>query len=315
MSSQRRRSMRGFHYSQLILVLILLSSSQSTVYLDNEPLSNYVSENNCLYFQNIMSDYNYSNSVQYQYNITAQMHNQCIEDVQYPSTLIIYDDELVNASTDNQNWRYALEAGSYYNVSWQINWSSNVPVGTLVNFELHPTLDNCQVNCTESQAHSRNFTMALGLVDIAACYTIPSYTHDYIPNASQFNITANLSNNCNQGSIHYPQAILNTTNQNISSNPEIGVSNVGESAYMIFNNTNTSATWVVDVQGINESIEFEILPACAVFGSSSAFPGSYTQPCDYSNLQSVSFVIDFQPYTESNQTGSKVKIKQVKIKR
>ena len=76
------------------------------------------------------------------------MHNQCIEDVQYPSTLIIYDDELVNASTDNQNWRYALEAGSYYNVSWQINWSSNVLVGTLVNFELHPTLDNCQVNCT-----------------------------------------------------------------------------------------------------------------------------------------------------------------------
>ena len=304
MSSQRRRSMRGFHYSPLILVLILICSSQSIVYLDNEPHSNYVSENNCLYFQNIMSDYNYSNSVQYQYNITAQMHNQCIEDVQYPSTLIIYDDELVNASTDNQNWRYALEAGSYYNVSWQINWSSNVPVGTLVNFELHPTLDNCQVNCTESQAHSRNFTMALGLVDIAACYTIPSYTHDYIPNASQFNLTANLSNNCNQGSIHYPQAILNTTNQNISSIPEIGVSNVGESAYMIFNNTNTSATWVVDVQAINESIEFEISPACAVFSSSSAFPGSYIQSCDYSNLQSVSLVIDFQPYSESNQTGS-----------
>ena len=37
MSSQRRRSMRGFHYSPLILVLILLSSSQSIVYLDNEP--------------------------------------------------------------------------------------------------------------------------------------------------------------------------------------------------------------------------------------------------------------------------------------
>ena len=145
--------------------------------------------------------------------------------------------------------------------------------------------------------------MALGLVDIAACYTIPSYTHDYIPNASQFNLTANLSNNCNQGSIHYPQVILNTTNQNISSIPEIGVSNVGESAYTIFNNTNTSATWVVDVQGINESIEFEISPACAVFSSSSAFPEVISSLADYQPPICFS-VIDFQPYLESNQTGS-----------
>ena len=304
MSPQGRRSMRGFHYCPLILVLIVLCSSQSTVYLDNETRKNYVSEDNCLYFQSIMSDYNYSNPVQYQYNITAQMHNQCAEAVQYPSTLIIFDDELVNVSSDNQNWRYVLEAGSHYNVSWQINWSSNVPVGTLVNFELHPTLDNCQVNCTDSQAYSQNFTMALGLVDIAACYTIPSFTHDYIPNASQFNLTAILSNNCNQGSIHYPQAILNTTDQNLSSTPEFGASNVGESAYMIFNNTNTTATWMVDVQGINESIEFKILPACAVFSSSNAFSGSYIQSCDYSDLQSVSLVIDFQPFSESNHTGS-----------
>ena len=171
-----------------------LSSSQTSGMSDGNNNSTSNVSNECLMFTNISYDYNYSAEPQDSFNITADLFNYCSEAIFYPSTLILNNNQGINLSSDNANWRYGMGSNESYPVSWHVSRNSTVAEGTLIEFELHPTRDNCWENCTESQAYSYNLTIPFGLVDINACYTLDNITDDYMPSMSTFNLTASLNN-------------------------------------------------------------------------------------------------------------------------
>ena len=163
-----------------------LSSSQTSGMSDGNNNSTSNVSNECLMFKNISYDYNYSAEPQDSFNITADLFNYCSEAIFYPSTLILNNNQEINLSSDNANWRYGMGSNESYPVSWQVSRNSTVAEGTLIEFELHPTRDNCWENCTESQAYSYNLTIPFGLVDINACYTLDNITDDYKPGMINF---------------------------------------------------------------------------------------------------------------------------------
>ena len=275
-----------------ILSILLLIQSNPTGILGDETVSLTSEDSNeCLTFTNVSHDYNYSQPPQYTFNISADLVNNCSDGVMYPSTLIKNDTSGIEISSDDNNWRYLIESNSSYPVEWQISRSQDIPDGTLVTFELHPTRDNCQTNCTESQNYSFQIVIAIGPIDISTCYGIGDIHHDYDANLSQnsFNLTAVLDNAC-PGGIHYPQGVLWNDTAGVSSNPPEGVANYGLSAYMIFSNTSTNATWNITLDSNisnGTSITFIIEPVCWMY----KLDPMYMQDCNYTPLNSKEIVI------------------------
>ena len=143
-----------------ILSILLLIQSNPTGILGDETVSLTSEDSNeCLTFTNVSHDYNYSQPPQYTFNISADLVNNCSDGVMYPSTLMKNDTSGIEISSDDNNWRNLIESNSSYPVEWQISRSQDIPDGTLVTFELHPTRDNCQTNCTESQNYSFQIVM------------------------------------------------------------------------------------------------------------------------------------------------------------
>ena len=261
----------------------------------------------CLVLQNVTHDYNHSLPQQYTFNITAELYNTCDEGINYPSTLILNDTAGVDTSTDDNNWRYLIDANTGYDVSWEVTYSQFIPTGTFSTFELHPTSDNCSVNCTESQDYSHSLVIALGPIDISTCYRIGNVDHDYDANDSHgsFNITAELDNNC-PGGIHYPQGILWNNTDGVESNPPEGSGNYGMSAYMIFSNTSTNATWNINLNhsiANGTNVTFTIEPVCWVY-TLNVQPISYMQDCIYTPLTSHDLVIQIGVLEPVNQTNN-----------
>ena len=264
----------------------------------------------CLTFQNVTHDYNYSLPQQYTFNITAELYNTCDEDIIYPSTLILNDTAGVETSSDQNNWRYGIAANTGYDVAWEVTYSPFIPAGTIATFELHPTSDNCSVNCTESQDHSYPLFMALGPIDISTCYGIGNINHDYDVNDSHgsFNITAELDNNC-PGSIHYPSGILWNNTVGVESSPPEGVENIGMSAYMIFPNTSTNVSWNINLDlsiANGTNVTFTIEPVCWVY-TLNVQSISYMQDCFYTPLSSQNLMIQIgllEPVNHTNNSTS-----------
>jgi len=255
--------------------------------------SNY---DECLIFLNVTHDYDYSEPIQYSFNITADLSNSCAEPVNYPSTLLLNDTAGVETSPDYHNWRYAIEAGGSYPVSWQVNWSVFIPVGTIVNFEMHPTRDNCLENCSQSQNYSRTLSLALGPIDVNACYGVSNIIHDYDAalNLSSFNLSAELANDCPAGDIHYPQAMLYNDTVGVTSNPPEGSAAIGQSAYMIYSNTSTFTNWqiLLDANITNgTTVTFSVQPSCAWYTASYFTQSNYMQDCDITPLDLVDLTI------------------------
>ena len=267
--------------------------------------------NECLTFQNVAHNYNYSEPIQYSFNITADLVNNCAEDIMYPSTLILNDTAGVDTSADTNNWRYIIEDGGSYPVSWQVDWPVYIPVGTIANFELHPTRDNCQENCSQNQSYSQNVSIALGPVDVNACYGVSNITHDYNASIDQglFNLTAELTNNCWGGDIHYPAASMYNDTVGVTSSPPEGSTAIGQSAYMIYSYNSTFTNWQIylDTSISNgTNVTFSIQPLCSFYTwSNQYYTSNYMQDCDITPLNPVNLTIQIGVVEDqsSNQTG------------
>jgi len=293
--------------SQLKVSAVIVVMIASLLAVPSPVVASSESPKECLIFRNISHDYNYSLPQQYTFNITAELYNTCDEGIIYPSTLILNDTAGVETSSDQNNWRYGIDANAGYNVSWQVSYSPFIPTGTIATFDLHPTSDNCSVNCTESQNSSYSLVMALGTIDISNCYGIWNYGHDYDLNNSHgsFNITATLDNHC-PGSIHYPVGVLWNNTLGVESNPPEGQDNYGMSAYMIFPNTSTNISWNINldssiVNGTN--VTFTMEPECWVYTVDSS-PLSYMQDCSLTPLISRELVIQIGVPEPINQTNN-----------
>jgi len=273
--------------------------------LNNAPVALMSEDSNeCLTFTNVTHDYNYSQPSQYTFNISADMVNYCSDDIMYPSTLIENDTVGIETSSDDSNWRYIIGGNSSYHVEWEVTRSQDIPDGTFVTFDLHPTRDNCHVNCTESQNYSFRMVIAIGPIDISTCYGIGDIHHDYDANLSQnsFNLTAELNNSC-PGGIHYPQGILWNDTAGVASSPPGGVGNYGMSAYMIFSNTSTNATWQITLDSNITNgtyVTFTIEPVCWMY----TLDPMYMQDCEYTPLNSKELVIHIGSQEPVNQTNN-----------
>ena len=229
----------------------------------------------------------------------------------YPGTLILNDTAGVDISADTNNWRYLIEDGGSYPVSWQVDWSVYIPVGTIANFELHPTRDNCQENCSQNQSYSQNVSIALGPVDVNACYGVSNITHDYNASIDQglFNLTAELTNNCWGGDIHYPAASMYNDTVGVTSSPPEGSTAIGQSAYMIFSYNSTFTNWQIylDTSISNgTNVTFSIQPLCSFYTwSNQYYTSNYMQDCGISSLDPVNLTIQIGVVEDqsSNQTG------------
>jgi len=264
--------------------------------------------NECLTFQNVAHNYNYSEPIQYSFNITADLVNNCAEDIMYPSALILNDTAGVDTSADTNNWRYLIEDGGSYPVSWQVDWPVYIPVGTIANFELHPTRDNCQENCSQNQSYSQNVSIALGPVDVNACYGVSNITHDYNASIDQglFNLTAELTNNCWGGDIHYPAASMYNDTVGVTSSPPEGSTAIGQSAYMIYSYNSTFTNWQIylDTSISNgTNVTFSIQPLCSVYTwSNEYYTSNYMQDCDITPLNPVNLTIQIGVVEEPEST-------------
>jgi len=289
----------------LLTSILLLIQSGPTNLLNNAPVAQMSDDSNeCLTFTNVSHDYNYSQPSQYSFNISADMVNNCSDDIMYPSTLIENDTVGIETSSDDSNWRYIIGGNSSYHVEWEVTRSQDIPDGTFVTFDLHPTRDNCHVNCTESQNYSFRMVIAIGPIDISTCYGIGDIHHDYDANLSQnsFNLTAELNNSC-PGGIHYPQGILWNDTAGVASSPPGGVGNYGMSAYMIFSNTSTNATWQITLDSNITNgtyVTFTIEPVCWMY----TLDPMYMQDCEYTPLNSKELVIHIGSQEPVNQTNN-----------
>jgi hypothetical protein len=250
--------------------------------------------NECLMFNNVSYDYNYSSAPQDSFNITADLFNYCSEKIMYPSTLILNEIQGINVSSDSVNWRYAIYGNYSYPVSWLITRDSTVVEGTFVTFEIHPTIDNCSENCSESQNNSYNLSIPFGLIDVNSCYILDNVSDDYIPSEMSFNLSASLNNTCG-GDIHYPSGVLYDGDGTVSS-PAEGVQNIGAMAYMIYGNTSTTVNWQISInQNISNGtlVNFSLQPVCSMYNipiSVGSFP-SYMQDCSYSIFDQVLYTV------------------------
>jgi len=289
----------------LLTSILLLIQSGPTNLLNKAPITLMSEDSNeCLTFTNVSHDYNYSQPSQYSFNISADMVNYCSDDIMYPSTLIENDTVGIETSSDDSNWRYIIGGNSSYHVEWEVTRSQDIPDGTFVTFDLHPTRDNCHVNCTESQNYSFRMVIAIGPIDISTCYGIGDIHHDYDANLSQnsFNLTAELNNSC-PGGIHYPQGILWNDTAGVASSPPEGVGNYGMSAYMIFSNTSTNATWQITLDSNITNgtyVTFTIEPVCWMY----TLDPMYMQDCEYTPLNSKELVIHIGSQEPVNQTNN-----------
>ena len=263
----------------------------------------------CLMFNNVSYDYNYSSTPQDSFNITADLFNYCADAIMYPSTLMLNDTQGVNVSSDNVNWRYVMDSNSSYPVVWEVTRDSTVVEGTIVTFEIHPTIDNCFENCTESQNYSYNLTIPFGLVDLNTCYKLDNVSDDYIPSEMSFNLSASLNNTC-AGDIHYPSGVL-YDGDGTTSSPAEGTQNTGAMAYMIYENTSTTVNWQISInQNISNGtlVNYSLQPVCSVynFPISVGFYPSYMQDCSDSTLDMVNYsvMIGVAPNQTDNQTGN-----------
>ena len=269
-----------------------LSSSQTSGMSDGNNNSTSNVSNECLMFTNISYDYNYSAEPQDSFNITADLFNYCSEAIFYPSTLILNNNQGINLSSDNANWRYGMGSNESYPVSWQVSRNSTVAEGTLIEFELHPTRDNCWENCTESQAYSYNLTIPFGLVDINACYTLDNITDDYMPSMSTFNLTASLNNSCAGASIHYPAGIL-YGGDGTASSPGEGEKSTGQMAYMIYDNFSTLVGWQITINpniGNGTLVNFSLEPSCWMYDNP-AISLYYLQDCSMTTFDQVNYSV------------------------
>ena len=265
--------------------------------------------NECLMFNNVSYDYNYSAAPQDSFNITADLFNYCSEGIMYPSTLILNDTQGINVSSDNVNWRYAIDDNSSYPVSWLVTRDSTVVEGTIVTFELHPTIDNCSVNCTESQNYSYIMTIPFGLVDLNTCYKLDNVSDDYLPGEMSFNLSASLNNTCG-GDIHYPSGVL-YDGDGTTSSPAEGAQNPGAMAYMIYENTSTMVNWQISINQNTSNgtlANYSLQPACSVYNfpiSVGSYP-SYMQDCSDSTLDMVNYsvMIGIPNNQTVNETGN-----------
>jgi peptidyl-prolyl cis-trans isomerase B (cyclophilin B) len=258
----------------------------------------------CLMFNNVSYDYNYSAAPQDSFNITADLFNYCSEGIMYPSTLILNDTQGVNVSSDNVNWRYGMGENSSYLVVWEVTRDSTVVEGTIVTFEIHPTIDNCFENCTESQNYSYQLSIPFGIIDVNSCYILDNVSDDYIPSEMSFNLSASLNNTC-AGDIHYPSGVL-YDGDGTTSSPAEGAQNIGAMAYMIYGNTSTTVNWQISInQNISNGtlVNYSLQPACSVYNvpiSVGSYP-SYMQDCSDSTLDMVNYSVMIG--VASNQTG------------
>ena len=264
--------------------------------------------NECLMFNNVSYDYNYSAAPQDSFNITADLFNYCADWINYPSTLILNDTQGINVSSDDVNWRYAIDGNSSYPVSWLVTRDTTVVEGTIVTFELHPTIDNCSVNCTESQNYSYIMTIPFGLVDLNTCYKLDNVSDDYLPGEMSFNLSASLNNTC-WGDIHYPSGVL-YDGDGTTSSPAEGAQNPGAMAYMIYENTSTMVNWqiLIDENISNGMANYSLQPACSVYNfpiSVGSYP-SYMQDCSDSTLDMVNYsvMIGIPNNQTVNETGN-----------
>ena len=293
---------RGLQFWILMIVIGLmitpspdtytLSSSQTSGMSDGNNNSTSNVSNECLMFTNISYDYNYSAEPQDSFNITADLFNYCSEAIFYPSTLILNNNQGINLSSDNANWRYGMGSNESYPVSWQVSRNSTVAEGTLIEFELHPTRDNCWENCTESQAYSYNLTIPFGLVDINACYTLDNITDDYMPSMSTFNLTASLNNSCAGASIHYPAGIL-YGGDGTASSPGEGEKSTGQMAYMIYDNFSTLVGWQITINpniGNGTLVNFSLEPSCWMYDNP-AISLYYLQDCSMTTFDQVNYSV------------------------
>ena len=281
---------------------------------DNGTVNN--TSNECLMFNNVSYDYNYSSAPQDSFNITADLFNYCSEKIMYPSTLILNEIQGINVSSDSVNWRYAIYGNYSYPVSWLVTRDSTVVEGTFVTFEIHPTIDNCSENCSESQNNSYNLSIPFGLIDVNSCYILDNVSDDYIPSEMSFNLSASLNNTCG-GDIHYPSGVLYDGDGTVSS-PAEGVQNIGAMAYMIYGNTSTTVNWQISIdQNISNGtlVNFSLQPVCSMYNiqiSAGSFP-SYMQDCSYSTFDQVLYTVmvgvplnqteDPANYSDGNDTG------------
>ena len=293
---------RGLQFWILMIVIGLmitpspdtytLSSSQTSEMSDGNNNSTSNVSNECLMFTNISYDYNYSAEPQDSFNITADLFNYCSEAIFYPSTLILNNNQGINLSSDNANWRYGMGSNESYPVSWQVSRNSTVAEGTLIEFELHPTRDNCWENCTESQAYSYNLTIPFGLVDINACYTLDNITDDYMPGMINFNLTASLNNSCAGASIHYPAGIL-YGGDGTASSPGEGEKSTGQMAYMIYDNFSTLVGWQITINpniGNGTLVNFSLEPSCWMYDNP-AISLYYLQDCSMTTFDQVNYSV------------------------
>jgi cyclophilin family peptidyl-prolyl cis-trans isomerase len=255
------------------------------------------SSNECLMLTNVSNDYNYSASPQDSFNITADLFNYCTDEIMYPSTLILNDTQGINVSSDDLNWRYLIGGNSSYPVSWEVTRDSTVVEGNYVTFEIHPTRDNCSVNCTENQNYNLNLTIPFGLFDLNTCYILDNISDDYVPGESSFNLTASLNNTCFD-SIHYPVGILYGGDGTISS-PGEGIPSTGQMAYVIFGKNSTETVWQISVdQNLDDLtlVNYSLQPGCAMYSLTATF----FQDCSNSTLDMVDYSVMIE--MSSNQT-------------
>jgi cyclophilin family peptidyl-prolyl cis-trans isomerase len=259
----------------------------------------------CLMFNNVSYDYNYSAAPQDSFNITADLFNYCADAIMYPSTLMLNDTQGVNVSSDNVNWRYIMGSNSSYPVVWEVTRDSTVVEGTIVTFEIHPTIDNCFENCTESQNYSYNLAIPFGLVDLNTCYKLDNVSDDYILSEMSFNLSASLNNTC-AGDIHYPSGVL-YDGDGTTSSPAEGTQNTGAMAYMIYENISTTVNWQISInQNISNGtlVNYSLQPVCSMYNfpiSAGLYP-SYMQDCSDSTLDMVNYSVMIG--VASNQTGN-----------
>ena len=290
----------------ILMAVMLLMQAGPTSELNITPVALMSQDSNeCLSFQNITHDYNYSQPSQDAFNISADLVNYCAEMVLYSSTLMLNDTQGVNVSSDQVNWRYGIGSNSSYYVKWEVTRDSTVAEGTYVTFEMHPTRDNCFENCTDSQNYSYNLTVPFGLVDVNACYGIENITDDYSPSQSSFNLSADLSNTCWDGEIHYPVGTLFNESTGMVSTPNGGAPTYGQMAYMIFENTSSHVVWHMTIDSTlvySTNVTFSLQAGCWVYISSLSITSSYMQDCTHTTFDIINYTMTIG--ATSNQTGN-----------